>query len=233
MELVPHDVVVSILQRLAPRSLAVSRCVCREWRGIVDARCHLRKDLLPVWVGGIFVGLGHDPAPPVFLARPSSTGRPKIAARLEDYVEMPNPLSIQSIINCCNGLLLLDGRVVNPATRQWVRLPPCPAMHYGGFRSDACLAFDPTVSPHYEVLLIDNDLHYTTLDEGSEWPPSPFMIPVYSSRTGAWETKPFVREGDAAGTIADVRSAEVPAHCHAVYRRETLYVHCKGDYIMR
>nr|CAB3502076.1 unnamed protein product [Digitaria exilis] len=201
MDLVPHDVVMGILQRLAPRSLAVSR----------------------------------SPAPPVFFARPSTTG-PKISARLEGYVAMPSPIDIPTILDCCNGLLLLDGRVVNPATRQWVSLPPCPALPapVRGFGChDACLAFDPTVSPHYEVLLIDSYLCYTTLDEGSEWPPSTFMVPVYSSKTRAWETKPFVREGGAAGTIADVRSAEVPAHRHTAYRRETLYVHCKGDYVMR
>nr|CAB3497132.1 unnamed protein product [Digitaria exilis] len=81
MDLVPHDVVVAILQRLAPRSLAVSRCVCKEWRCIVDARCHLPKDLLPVSLGGIFVGLGHEPAPPVFFARPALLDEDRSKAR--------------------------------------------------------------------------------------------------------------------------------------------------------
>ncbi|GJN23723.1 hypothetical protein PR202_gb11396 [Eleusine coracana subsp. coracana] len=82
----------------------------------------------------------------------------KIAGKLENYVEMMadyfDPISI---VHCCNGLLLLDSRVVNPATRQWERLPPCPALpdprtvYFGD--NDAYIAFDPTMSPHYEVLL--------------------------------------------------------------------------------
>ncbi|KAG2543615.1 hypothetical protein PVAP13_9NG762977 [Panicum virgatum] len=66
------DVLAAVLQRLAPRSLAVSRCVCRAWRATIDARRMLRGDLLPVSLGGIFVSLGHEPAPPEFFARPST-----------------------------------------------------------------------------------------------------------------------------------------------------------------
>jgi hypothetical protein len=99
---------------------------------------------------------------------------------------------------------------------------------------EAYLVFDPTVSPHYQVLLIHTDLVDQAL-EGleSEWPPSPYSIPVYSSRIGAWEARPFVREGAAAGTVAGVRSAAEPLYRHAVCRHETLYVHCQGDFVMR
>ncbi|XBI22138.1 hypothetical protein VPH35_063190 [Triticum aestivum] len=66
------------------------------------------------------------------------------------------------IVDHCNGLLLYgDGYnfycgsmrafcVVNPATRRWVRLPAT-------FDQEFCapyLAFDPTMSPHYKVFLI-------------------------------------------------------------------------------
>jgi hypothetical protein len=53
----PDDVLADVLARLAPRSLTVSRCVCREWRAVVDDRCRqlLRPDLLPLTVGGIFI----------------------------------------------------------------------------------------------------------------------------------------------------------------------------------
>ena len=155
----------------------------------------LRGDLLPVSLGGIFVSLGHEPAPPEFFARPS-TG-PRIAARLHDYVEAEDwPIFMNQ---CCNGLLLLEGCVVNPTTRRCVRLPPCPP---DASRLDArfgwrqeYLAFDPTVSPHYQVLLIHAYLDDKALEGSqSEWPPSPYSIPVYSSRTGAWEARPFVRE---------------------------------------
>ncbi|CAL4928970.1 unnamed protein product [Urochloa decumbens] len=188
MDLVPNDVLAAVLQRLAPRSLAVSRCVCRGWRAIIDARCVLPRDLLPVSLGGMFVSLALEPAPPEFFARPSSMVL-AAAARLQDYVDTAE--GIPHIINCCNGLLLLDGRIVNPATQ------------------------------------------HTASDDQAEWPPSPYSMPVYSSRTGTWETRHFVREGAAAGTIADVKSAKEPVYRHAVYWHETLYVHCRSDFIMR
>lgn len=53
--LLPEDVLAQILCLLPPRDLAVSRCVCAEWKGAVDRRRLLRADLLPLSVGGIFI----------------------------------------------------------------------------------------------------------------------------------------------------------------------------------
>ncbi|RLN20025.1 uncharacterized protein C2845_PM02G38000 [Panicum miliaceum] len=167
------DVLAAVLQRLAPRSLAVSRCVCRAWRATIDARRMLRGDLLPISLGGIFVSLSHEPAPPEFFARPSAG--PRIAARLQDYAEVSEwPHFIDQ---CCN-------RVASSTRRHG------GALDSGFGWRQAYLVFDPTVSPHYQVLLIHTDLVDQAL-EGleSEWPPSPYSIPVYSSRTGAWEAR--------------------------------------------
>ncbi|GJN23745.1 hypothetical protein PR202_gb11423 [Eleusine coracana subsp. coracana] len=123
---------------------------------------------------------------------------PKIAGKLQDYVKMDHWLDIVSIKHCCNGLLLLNCRVVNPATRQWERLPPCPVLPQGTVYfgdNDAYLAFDPTMSPHYEVLLLPYLRgHDDKQREGVEWPPSPYVMCVYSSRAGRWEERPFVRK---------------------------------------
>ncbi|KAL6637611.1 hypothetical protein ACP70R_025183 [Stipagrostis hirtigluma subsp. patula] len=231
----PDDVLEDVLRRLAARSLAVCRCVCSQWRAVADARCTpLRADLLPVKLGGIFVNLRNEQVPPAFFARPSAA--PKIAGKLGDYVEMDSPIDIIYILQCCNGLLLLDGRVVNPATRQWVRLPCCPATTEGGEGfgvDDAYLAFDPTISPHFDVLLIQNPGYNDKLLEGSEWPPLSCMMCVYSSRTGRWEERLFAREGEPAGTLAEVRSSKMPDYCCAVYWQEALYVHYKIDFVLR
>jgi hypothetical protein len=52
----PGDVLVmaNILGRLPSRWLAVSRSVCKAWQAIIDARCLLRIDLLPLRIEGIF-----------------------------------------------------------------------------------------------------------------------------------------------------------------------------------
>ncbi|KAJ1264731.1 hypothetical protein BS78_08G023500 [Paspalum vaginatum] len=74
-----------------------------------------------------------------------------------------------SVLDHCNGLLLCDIEwestlcVCNPATRRWTVLPPGAdgkCHRYAG----AYMAFDPAVSPHYEVILIP---------EVPEEPPSP------------------------------------------------------------
>ncbi|GJN35001.1 hypothetical protein PR202_gb23722 [Eleusine coracana subsp. coracana] len=106
---------------------------------------------------------------------------------------------------------------------------PAPTMETGPYEDrygpyeniyDKYLVYDPTVSLHYKVFLIrrfhsrieSRDLHYDAymkkLDpamEQSEWPPSPCIIHVYSSKIGKWEERSFVQEGKAAGTIADMR----------------------------
>ncbi|OEL30622.1 hypothetical protein BAE44_0008354 [Dichanthelium oligosanthes] len=212
------DQLPDVLARLhlSPRSLAVSRCVCRAWRATVDGLGLLRADLLPLSVGGIFVNLRHGSAPPEFFVPPSTARR--IAGKLESFVEMEHLCDIPNVENCCNSLLLDRGHVVNPGSPTW---------------HDAYLAFDPAVSPHYTVLLNHRHCWYDkNILEGSEWPPSPYTMCVFSSRTGRWEERLFVREGGPAGTIADVRSAPEPDYGHDVYYQGALYVHCRREVIL-
>ncbi|TVU45646.1 hypothetical protein EJB05_05137, partial [Eragrostis curvula] len=244
MDRLPQDALAAILSRLAPRGLAVSRCICKEWRATVDARCNLRKDLLPVSLGGIFFSLYYyyEPTASAFFARPSMAR--KIAGKLDSYyVGTEYPESFAYILSSCNGLLLLyGGYVVNPATRQSASLPPYPPLPDGfeglRFDNDMYIVFDPTVSPHYEVLLLPyvpfNFQFKGNLLEGTTWPPSPCAILVFSSRTGRWEQRSFILKGEPAGTIADVKfSSEPSTRRHVVYWHETLYVHCKGDFLLR
>jgi hypothetical protein len=150
----------------------------------------------------------------------------------------------------CNGLLLLDNSisiyVVNPATRRWDSLPPSRVMGVDYWRSDTYLVFDPMVSPHYEVFSIPyirwkgKDEYLDPSFEKSEWPPATFILNVFSSRTRCWEPRSFHREGDALGTISEmrarrhhVRSSWCLQRRRAVYRRATLYVHCDRDFLMR
>ncbi|GJM96203.1 hypothetical protein PR202_ga13019 [Eleusine coracana subsp. coracana] len=215
MDRLPQDAVAAILARLAPRSLAASRCVCKDWRATIDARCNLRADVLPITVGGIFVSLAHQPAAPAFFARPSMARR--IAGKLKGYVDLEDPDDFPYIMNSCNGFLLLYGRrVVNPATRQWTRLPDYPpppeCMEGIDYESDMYLVFHPAVSQHYEVFIlpyVPQDFEFNgSLLEGTEWPPSKCIAQVFSSRTGTWEQRSFVLQGEPAATIAHVKGSE-------------------------
>ncbi|CAD6232661.1 unnamed protein product [Miscanthus lutarioriparius] len=71
--------------------------------------------------------------------------------------------------------------------------------------------------------------------EELEWPLSPCILHVFSSRTKKWEERSFVREGEAAGTVADMRlDGSYSNHYHnSVYWRGALYVHCQSNFVMR
>ena len=56
LEMLPEDLLADVLRRLPPRSLRVSRYVCKAWRAIVDVHKLLRADLLPLSFGGIMIG---------------------------------------------------------------------------------------------------------------------------------------------------------------------------------
>uniref|UniRef100_A0A0E0LC72 F-box domain-containing protein n=1 Tax=Oryza punctata TaxID=4537 RepID=A0A0E0LC72_ORYPU len=246
--LLPEDVLVNILHRLAPRCLAISPCVCKPWRTIIDARRLLRVDLLPYSAGGIFINF-HDLILSEFLSRPST--RPTVSGNF-NYLPH-NPM----VTDHCNGLLLLVGyvvrppilqyHVVNPATRQWVQLPPRPSPRPETmyFENKEYLVFDPTVSSHFEVFVIPyacdmpyassllRDIQLDPMIEEIEWPPLPCTMHVFSSRTKQWEERLFVREGEAAGTLANRRpNFRIFLH-NAVYWQGVLYVRCQANNVMR
>ncbi|KAL6648101.1 hypothetical protein ACP70R_012325 [Stipagrostis hirtigluma subsp. patula] len=228
----PDDVLAVVLRRVPPRGLAASRCVCKAWRDVVDARRLLRADLLPRAVGGIFIEYCQLDSPE-FLARPSRG--PTISGDLEGF--MP---TFRRVVNHCNGLLLCDNYgelyVANPATRRYARLPPRPLPCLGeAFEQVECLVYDPTMSSQYEVFLIplvpeepETKLDSKTLQ--SEWPPSSYTMQVFSSTTGLWQEKSLARVGEAAGFATDVNSDYSWKVPHATaYWRGALYMHCQEN----
>jgi hypothetical protein len=251
----PEDVLAAILHRVRPRWLAVSRCVCKTWRDTVDGRGLLRADLLPLSLAGLFVHFDEHEFPE-FFARPSSSTAGASAVSGDLSFVAPSPSSPHcghiydedclhwslwgkyGIEDHCNGLLLLSGNyVVNPATRRWQTLPRCPPKHGAGrviYR--AHLVYDPMISPYYDVVMIPTLDGYhrdevNPLMEESEWPPSRCKMYVLSSKLGYWEEKYFVREGDPAGTVRQMREGFVRSN--AVYFRGALYVHCRPNFLMR
>lgn len=181
------DVLAVVLRRLAPLFLAASRCVCKAWRDVVDAHHLLRAELLPLSPGGIFMDFNNYHISE-FLARPStSAARPCISGN-HDYLPDAGVRSWSDVRDHCNGLLLVwsydaDGDcreyVLNPATRWCAPLPPCPPPRVEmNTMDDKYLAYDPTISPHYQVFSIACFAYNTYCQpdpsiEKSEWPPSP------------------------------------------------------------
>lgn len=176
----------------------------------------------------------------------------------------------RSVLDHRNGLLLYENSqgmyVCNPATRRWATLsePPRTETSYSHlffYRHRMYLMFDPTMSLHYNVLFFPDvpekpkpphlqpgesqisraDYEHERNSLGSmEWPPYIYPLQVFSSKTGRWEEKQFIREGDAAVTVSDVwldalapSSSRNSLQRHAVHWRASFYVHCDSGFIMR
>ncbi|CAN6247799.1 unnamed protein product [Urochloa humidicola] len=157
----PNDALAGVLRCLPPRSLATSRCVCKAWRDVIDAHALLLPLLLPHSVHGIFLNY-IDHTRPHFFGRRRSSSSPPAFPEIDGCLGfMPNNgrgVVESSVFDHCNGLLLCEHNwdsglcVCNPATRRW-EVPPRPE-EASVYSSMAYLAFDPAVSPHYEVFLI-------------------------------------------------------------------------------
>jgi hypothetical protein len=250
MERLPQEVLDAVLHRLeTPRLLATSRCVCKTWLALIDARG------LPVALSGIFTHPSHDTLPDYFALphqQPSSTHVP--AAAFDTEEEDDDPLRV---VQHCNGLLLLgngvgSSTVLNPATGQWARLPSPPPFRLLGIddfygyedseyeEEDGFLVFDPAISPHYQVVLINSIPFMPWPDcqevrpstKAREWPPASYTIRVFSSETRLWEKKQFRRQGEARGTVQDMLWCPTPNHSYAAYWRGALYVH-QRNFVMR
>ncbi|XP_044374856.1 uncharacterized protein [Triticum aestivum] len=250
----PDDVLADVLRHLPPRCLAVSRCVSKAWRRAIDQRRLLRPDLLPLSLAGIFMNFGCHTFSE-FFSRPSSSCK-KINAKLDFLPPIehdPYEEEDYTVFEHCNGLLLTSECVVNPATRRWDPLPPLmPFTDPMGMSRvfGRYLAFDPTLSPHYQVFRVPylpprpcqpGDRGYRgpedyvdPLVDKSEWPPSTFILNVFSSKSCRWEERSFARQGNAAGIVAELRlRLQHGWHYGAVYWRRALYVHSQNNFFLR
>ncbi|KAI4987325.1 hypothetical protein ZWY2020_020125 [Hordeum vulgare] len=231
----PEDVLADVLRCLPPRNLAAARCVSRSWHAVVDAHRLLDRDLLPLSLAGFLINF-YDFCFTEFFHPSSSTD-----TAIRGYGDLHfMPTDYIPVEDACNGLVLidLDHYVVNPATRRWASLPPRPPLplEFKGFHERGYIVFDPTVSPHYQVLRFLHVPPVYRLDaevKQRQWPPSPYMMHVFSSETATWEERSFIRQGDALGTLADIGQLELPMsdELYAVYWHGEIYVHC--HFVMR
>ncbi|KAI5009503.1 hypothetical protein ZWY2020_011640 [Hordeum vulgare] len=228
MEL-PEDLLADVLRRLLPHGLAAARCVHSSWRAIIDNRRLMQ--LLPLRLAGILITFNGNHHLTELFARPSPAPV-SVSSKFHHYMPAGAGYAYAAIVTGhCNGLLLLEGGyVVNPATRQWAKLPsPRPPCRYDeeNFWYHEYIVFDPAVSPHYEVLVVpEGSYPRGTMDRtvaGWEWPPSSMLVQAFSSRTNRWEERSFQRQGEPFSTIADQPLFGEPKT--AVYWRGHLYVH--------
>ncbi|KAL6647036.1 hypothetical protein ACP70R_014473 [Stipagrostis hirtigluma subsp. patula] len=229
---------------LQPRRLAACwrfrRALCAAAAG--SRRPPPDESALPRTVRGILSNYC-DLGEPHLFARPRSRGGLPVDAT---FGFMPFEFhSWDTVLDHCNGLVLydhgdegVDVYVCNPATRRWALLPRLDGDDTVTSFAGAYLAFDPSVSPHFEVFLIPRVPDDDDDDDASmDWPPAVCKLPVFSSRTGRWAERAFA--GSPFCTVAEARSDSVlpvrygPERRYAEYWRGALYVHCRGAFVMK
>lgn len=258
--LLPDDVLADVLSRLPPRGLAASRCVCAAWRAVIDGRRLLHVELLPRSLAGLLIKYRMQRwYPCLFARRPSAelllTGRRALYGILDHC----NGLLLRAddtVLNPATGHCSPLPKCPPPPhpemdqyfQEMYLVFDPAVSPHYEVFSiprvpeesvDDEIVRLRPDNNrwlphcipglqelPFYSCEAVD--------DREPEWPPSPFVLNVFSSGTGRWEKRSFDRQGEAAGTVADMeRSPKWVDKRYAVYWKGALYVHCEGDFVTR
>lgn len=178
------DLLTEILLRSPAKSLIRFKCVAKNWLSLVSdphfAYNHSRRNPRPNPILGFY-----------FYGR---SGLKSVSFHGEQNLP-PLPFvdalgcheNLTSIVDSCNGLLLCENLdcagkdfiaqyiVCNVSTQKYRVLPKPNGNSSKWINHKAFLAFDPSKSPHYKVVLV------------SYVPPPPYEIDVFSLRTGCWE----------------------------------------------
>jgi hypothetical protein len=142
----------------------------------------------------------------------------------------------------CNGLILLhrNGRtcVLNPATGRCSRLPSLkPPPRVVAEPVVESLAFDPAVSLHFDVFLLE-ELARPNQGKVPKQLKRPQVVRsfVYSSSTERWENREFVPGRCAPGHLYDIVATPGntynPTVWSSVYWRGSIYMHCRNNILM-
>ncbi|KAK3002580.1 hypothetical protein RJ639_020330 [Escallonia herrerae] len=175
----PDDVIIEILSRLDPKDSKRFKSVSKSWPHLVSQ--------------SIVQRISREMAGLLVCKKRGCQADKVISLFSSGYYEFVNgvqlPLSSsRNMLDCCNGYLLFcDSNVENPSTyyvcnptrNQWNSVP---VRSGGSFNVDAALAFDPSESPHYKVVIFP---HRSPKRYESAW------LEIYSSQTGKWSIAMF------------------------------------------
>ncbi|XP_051230062.1 F-box protein At5g07610 [Lolium perenne] len=147
----PEGPLVEILSRVPYRSLCRFKCVSKPWFALCSDP-DIRKRC-PQTLTGFFYNMRG-------FYNLSGTGPPMVDPFLRFLRK-----SYESVIieHCCGGLVLCRCRksrdsdegnlvVCNPATENWIQLPPCPIE--SPYEVEEYLGFDPAPPSHFVVLVV-------------------------------------------------------------------------------
>ncbi|OEL32442.1 hypothetical protein BAE44_0006539 [Dichanthelium oligosanthes] len=213
------DPVGDILSRLPVKSLCRFKCVWRHWHALCSDPRRGRRNLPRTLFGFFYQSISGGRFPARHFASVVSGDEGRRAPLVEPALSFQHGAERTSLVDCCSGLLLCRrwegpscmaacGLVLfNPAVERWAALPESASAH--GART-VCLAFDPVVSSHFNVLaFLEDESYYVT---GME---------IYSSfQTGGWSRKESGWSGQTT-LRGDARSAFFNGMLHLVVQGKT------------
>ncbi|XP_068641999.1 F-box protein At5g49610-like [Aristolochia californica] len=203
VDVLSFDLWEDILFRLPCKSLYRAKCVSKTWMTIISNASGRRQPLTTL--GVFFVGDWDDKWKYASL----SEEEPQSGGLNLEYLPCYSAENFR-IDSTCNGLLLCSNTpdkclprfmtyyVCNPLTKQWIELP-----RRRNFLSSAALAFDPSISSHFKVIVFDN------IRDGKQ------EIDLFSSEAGQWVE--YIARGEVPNFVFFILTS--PAYLNGVLYR--------------
>ncbi|KAL6136184.1 hypothetical protein ACLB2K_061485 [Fragaria x ananassa] len=187
-----EELLTEILLRVPAKPLLRFKCVSKHWLSLISDPKFCHRHTLQNPNSSISAVFRHSSKNFSFISIPPDhdpSGHDHISARWNPLSVIANQYGDIDIIHSCNGLFLCcpHGKknkktgisacfVLNPTTNQFLTLaiPRAEPSYIMG----CSLAFDPSKSPHYKVIIIDSIYGVVECQQ--------YKILIYSSETRTW-----------------------------------------------
>ncbi|CAO1939881.1 unnamed protein product [Urochloa humidicola] len=236
MDLLPEELLVDILRRLPPRPITMCRNVSKHLRAVIDSQGLLLRGLRGIFVNykgqdepyffsrperaapRIDAGLSFLPPIQWREALHSCNGLLLLKDRDKLYVCKPATRRWAELPPRPEGFggaaayLIFDPTVslhYDVISFSEVPLKPKIPIQPDIERPSYFEGLSEYAAEEIEKLPLSLKAKYdreADIKGSAEWPPSSYVAQVFSSKTGQWEEKTYVREDDVAVTLSDVWS---------------------------
>ncbi|CAL5077997.1 unnamed protein product [Urochloa decumbens] len=272
MDLLPEELLADILRHLPPRPIAVCRTVSKGLRAVIDSRGLLLRGLRGIFINCVGQDEPYFFSRPERVAPRVDAGLrflPDIGWReavhhcnglllVQDweklYVCNPTTQRWAQLPPRCKGFGDAEHHVFDPTVSlhyeviafaeapRKPKIPIQPDIQRPSWH-ERCRYYTQEEIQNLPSALRAKYDREAEIKGLAEWPPSSYAARVFSSKSGRWDERVYVREDDVTVTLTDVwsdpwwvESETLTYHaprCNAVCWRGAFYIHCRGGFIIR